>query len=353
MLPDLAGDVVSLGEGGTPLFQAPWASPDSGGLDVWLKNESANPTWCSKDRGNAVSVSIGLALDVPGLVAISTGNHGASMAAYCGRTSLPAIALLSPHSDVIHRTMVTAYGGVVVVSERREALLRHLVARCGWFPVTSLATAAGANPFGVEAYKTIAYEIFEDLGGSPDAILTPVASGDLIYGIYKGFRELQTLGMVESLPRMIACQAAGAAALAAAVHRGAGEVPVLSHTETVASSIGDATSGSHALEAITGSHGAVLVLTDDQIITAQRGLAARGLLVEPASAAPVAALRAGVEADSFERGARVVCVLTGAGVKWSAQVTALAPASVMVEPSTEALTALAMQLAPNAAHSRG
>jgi threonine synthase len=351
-LPPAGDEPVTLGEGGTPCVAAPWAVPHGSGTDVWLKNETLNPTWCSKDRGNAVSVSLGRALEAPGLVAISTGNHGASMAAYAGRAGIPAIALLSPHADAVHRAMVTAYGGSVVVSERRDELLRHLVAACGWFPVTDLAASCGPNPFGVEAYKTVAFEIFDDLGGVPDAMLVPVASGDLIYGIFKGFRELLTLGITRSLPKMIACQAAGAAALAQAFRSGAAEIPILAQPETVARSIGDKTSGVHALEAVARSGGDVVVLTDEAIVAAQQRLAGVGFLVEPASAASVAALGAAMESGVLNRDARVVCVLTGAAVKWGAQLAAVAPASALMEPSIEQISALARRLVPNAAYAR-
>src|SRR5712692_2109767 len=142
--------VVTLGEGGTPLVEAKWLG-DFAGVDcIFLKNETANPTWCSKDRGNAVSASVGRMLNVPGMVAVTTGNHGASAAAYCGHASLPAIALMSVESDIIHRGMVAAYGGTAIVSTNLSALLRHLVHDCGWFPVTSMGDLDAPNPFGVE-----------------------------------------------------------------------------------------------------------------------------------------------------------------------------------------------------------
>src|SRR2546429_3125196 len=119
--------VVTLGEGGTPLVEARWLGDFAGVESIFLKNETANPTWCSKDRGNAVTASVGRILNVPGMVAVTTGNHGASAAAYCGHASLPVIALMSVDSDIILRGMVAAYGGIAIVSTNRSALLRHLV----------------------------------------------------------------------------------------------------------------------------------------------------------------------------------------------------------------------------------
>src|SRR5689334_22058891 len=98
-------EVVTLGEGGTPLIEANWLPASDAVGRLFLKNETANPTWCSKDRGNAVSATMGRLLGAPGMVATTTGNHGTSLAAYCGLASIPAIAVMSVHSDVIHRAM--------------------------------------------------------------------------------------------------------------------------------------------------------------------------------------------------------------------------------------------------------
>jgi threonine synthase len=299
---------------------------------VFLKNETANPTWCSKDRGNAVTASVGRMLEVGGVVAVTTGNHGASVAAYCGHASLSSVILMNPQSDIVHRAMVVCYGGVAVITARWEPYLRHLAHEFGWFPATSMGYAVAPNPFGVEAYKTIAFELFEDLDGVPDAVLVPVASGDLLYGIYKGFRELQALGLTRVVPRLIGCQASGAAALAAAFRSGRDDIPVLEHPETIATSIADATSDRHALEALRASGGDVVTVTDEEILAAQRYLSAHGLLVELASAAAAAAASEAARTGILRAGDRVVCVLTGAGTKWSAQLLANAMHGVLLEP---------------------
>jgi len=338
--------MVTLGEGGTPLLDAAWLSRFTGAEKVYLKNETANPTWCSKDRANTVSVSVGRSLGAPGMVAITTGNHGASMVAYSARAGVPAIALCSPRSDCIHRAMISVCGGTAIVCEDPVPILRYLVHDCGWFPVTSLGEPDAPNPFGVEGCKTVAFEIYEDLQGIPDAVLVPAASGDLLYGIYKGFRELAELGFTEGCPRMIGCQAVGAAPLALAVRGHLQEVPVLPNPATVALSVGDATSGKHALEVVTESKGNVLTVSDAEILEAQRCLAANGLLVEAASATTVAALASGVRSGAVGAGERVVCLLTGAGVKWSAQFLSAAMGRVLTEPTLPAVAALIQRKYP-------
>lgn len=350
LLPIAAEDprMVTLGEGGTPLVEAGWLGTFVPVKSIFLKNETANPTWCSKDRGNAVSASMGRMLNAPGMVAVTTGNHGASVAAYCGQASLPAIALMSVESDMIHHGMVAVYGGTAIVSTDRGTLLQHLVHDCGWFPVTSMGDPDAPNPFGVEAYKTIAFEVFEDLGGVPDAVLVPVASGDLLYGVFKGFHELQELGFTEVCPRIIGCQARGAAALASAFHDHLDDVPVLTNPATVATSIGDATSGRPALDAVRASSGDVLAVSDEEILTAQQYLAAHGMLVELASATTVAAAAAGVRTGALRRADRIVCVVTGSGAKWSTQMLSQISTNVLLEPSLATVTTLARKAARTA-----
>jgi threonine synthase len=335
---------VTLGEGGTPLVEAGWINAFASLEAVFLKNETANPTWCSKDRGNAVSVSVGRKFQARGMVAVTTGNHGASAAAYCGHAGVPCIVLMAIESDVIHRAMVAAYGGVGIVSAHREAMLHYLVQECGWFPVTSMGDTDAPNPFGAEAYKTIAYEVFEDLGGMPDAILMPAASGDLLYGVYKGFRELQELGFARTSPRIIGCQADGAAPLARALQDHLNDVPVLSQPKTVAISIGDATGGKAALEAVRASGGDIVTVTDEEILLAQHHLASHGVLVETASASSVAGAAAGHRAGVIRSRDKIVCVVTGSGAKWSTQLLSQTGARVHLEPSQATIRDLVHQL---------
>lgn len=340
--------LVTLGEGDTPLIEAAWLREITS-LDVYFKNETANPTWCSKDRGNPVSVSVGRTFGVPGVVAVTTGNHGASTAAYCARAGLPVIVLCAPFSDVVHRAMIVAYGGTAIVAADREKILRHLVHEHGWYPVTSMADQDAANPFGVEGFKTIAFEIYEELREVPQAVFVPAASGDLLYGIYKGFKELAALGFTSTLPRMIGCQAEGAAPLALALREHLEEMPVLPNPTTVAYSVGDATSGKHALDAVTTSGGDVITLSDAEIIRAQNQLAVKGLLAETASATTLAALLRAAQSDLLRTGDRVVCLLTGTAVKWSTQLISSAMGQVLIEPTLSQVAAI-VQSNPSARH---
>jgi threonine synthase len=239
--------------------------------------------------------------------------------------------------------MIAQIGGTGIVTSDPESYLRRLVREHGWFAMTSMAELGGPNPYGVEANKTIAYELLADLGGIPDVVFVAAASGDLLYGIAKGFRELRDLGLTTRLPRLIGCQAEGAAPLALARRASLAEVPTLPSPTTVAVSIGDATGGYQAVEAVAESGGDFAVVSDHEIVDSQRALARGGLLIETASSATVAGLRQAARAGLVRPGERVALILSGSAVKWSEQLISAAfggSGSILLEPGLESLDAL-------------
>jgi threonine synthase len=176
-----------------------------------------------------------------------------------------------------------------------------------------------SNPYGVEGYKTIAFEIVEQLGRAAAArahVFVPVGGGDSLFGIYKGFCEQVALGVLERLPRMYACQPAGAAPLVAAQASGADEVPHVEIDRSVALSIREADTGRHALRGLRDSAGVAVAVTDSEIMAAAARLGRFGLAVDPASAASVAGALASVRGGSLADEGPVVCVLTASGARW-------------------------------------
>jgi threonine synthase len=289
--------VVTLHEGSTPLVPAPRLS-ERAGTEVWLKLEGANPTGSFKDRGMTCAVSAAVREGAEAVVCASTGNTAASAAAYAARAGLRG-AVIVPEGKIATGKLAQAlmHGAHVVALrgnfDQALALVRELVDR------HPIALVNSVNEFRLEGQKTAAFEVLDDLG-EVDAVCLPVGNAGNVTAYWKGFEE------AGAAPKMLGFQAEGAAPLVR------GE-PV-AEPETVASAIriGNPARWEEAMTAIVGSGGAIEAVTDAEILDAYRLVAStEGVFCEPASAAAVAGLlRYG------PRGARrVVCVLTGHGLK--------------------------------------
>jgi threonine synthase len=297
-LPFAPGDpIVSLDEGSTPLVPAPRVS-ERAGAEVWLKLEGANPTGSFKDRGMTCAVSAAVREGADAVICASTGNTAASAAAYAARAGLRG-AVIVPEGKIATGKLAQALmHGARVIALRGNfdvalALVRELAAR---HPV---ALVNSVNEFRIEGQKTAAFEIIDELG-ELDALCIPVGNAGNITAYWRGFQEMG------NQPRLFGFQAAGAAPLVLG-H------PV-EHPETVASAIriGNPARWEDAMNAVTASHGDIQAVTDAQILDAYRFLAeSEGVFCEPASAASVA----GLLAHGAGGAERVVCVLTGHGLK--------------------------------------
>jgi threonine synthase len=320
-LPFAPGDpVVSLHEGSTPLVLAPRLSARAG-TEVWLKLEGANPTGSFKDRGMTCAVSAAVREGAKAVVCASTGNTAASAAAYAARAGLRG-AVIVPEGKIATGKLAQALmHGARVVALRGNfddalKLVRELSRR---HPISLVNSV---NEFRIEGQKTAAFELAEALDGELDALCIPVGNAGNITAYWRGFRETGLR------PRMLGFQAAGAAPL---VH--GRPVP---HPETVASAIriGNPARWEDAMDAMTSSGGAVRAVTDEQILDAYKLLATEeGVFCEPASAASVAGLLTHGAPDV----GRVVCVLTGHGLKDPQTALAQAGAVIPCEPSIEAI----------------
>jgi threonine synthase len=304
---------VSLGEGRTPLLPL---SCDREGLNVLLKNETANPTWSWKDRPNCVSVSMAVAFGFAATTAISTGNHGCAAAAYSAAAARNCVIFCHPDAPASQLALMTSYGAKVIRGGDQDALLRQLLERCDHYPCTIFCPRAlYANPFGIEGFKTIAFEIYEQMGQSaPDRVFVPTGSGDGIYGVWKGFRELRDLGWIAKAPKMMACQASGADSAFRGFQRKSRHAEILSSTSTIALSIAERITGDHALRAVYESRGSVLTCTDEETIQAQRLLMRHGLALEAASAVALACMK--TVTSEAAAGESWVVIGSGAAIKW-------------------------------------
>jgi threonine synthase len=311
--------VVSLDEGSTPLVRAP-AIGDAAGIEVWLKLEGANPTGSFKDRGMTCAVSDAVRNGAEAVVCASTGNTAASLAAYAARAGIGG-AVIVPEGKIAAGKLAQAlmHGARVIALRGNfdEALeiVRELTKR------HPIALVNSVNPLRIEGQKTAAFEIAEALD-EVDGLCIPVGNAGNITAYWKGFRE------VGQAPRMCGFQAEGAAPLVLG-HR-------VERPETVASAIriGNPARWEDAMAAMTESGGAIEAVSDDEILAAYRMLAAReGVFCEPASAASVAGLL-----KHGARGARrVVCVLTGHGLKDPQTALEQSGSVVPCEPELEAV----------------
>jgi threonine synthase len=319
-LPFADGDpVVTLREGSTPLVRAPRVSEEAG-VEVWLKLEGANPTGSFKERGMTCAVSDAVRSGAEVVICASTGNTAASLAAYAARAGIGG-AVIVPEGKIAAGKLAQAlmHGARVIALRGNfdEALdlVRELTRR------HPIALVNSVNPFRIEGQKTAAFELVEELG-ELDALCIPVGNAGNITAYWRGFRE------AGHAPRMLGFQAAGAAPL---VHGERVEKP-----ETVASAIriGNPARWEDAMAAVTESRGAIEAVTDDEILAAYRLLASReGVFCEPASAASVAGLlRHGAQGAS-----RVVCVLTGHGLKDPQTALEQSGSVVPCQPSLEAV----------------
>jgi threonine synthase len=298
-LPFAPGDpVVSLQEGSTPLVPAPKLS-DRVGAEVFLKIEGANPTGSFKDRGMTCAVSDAVRNGAEAVLCASTGNTAASLAAYSARAGLRG-AVIVPEGKIATGKLAQAlmHGArVIALRGNFDVALKLVREVCDRQPI---ALVNSVNPFRIEGQKTAAFEIHDEIG-SIDALCIPVGNAGNITAYWKGFQE------VGQAPRMLGFQAAGAAPLVLGA-------PV-ADPETIASAIriGNPARWEEAMAAMTTSRGDVRAVTDDEILDAYRFLAAgEGVFCEPASAASVAGL---MKYGAPEGVHRIVCVLTGHGLK--------------------------------------
>jgi threonine synthase len=319
LIPVGADAPVSLGEGATPLVPLERLGRRLGLPRLYAKDESQNPTWSYKDRLCSVAVTHGVGSGAGVICIASTGNHGASTAAYAARAGLPCVIFTLASVPETMKTLMQAYGAAVVACatpEQRWAFMREGVERLGWYPTGGfIVPPIGSNPWGIEGYKTIAYEIAEDLGWTaPGLVIVPSAYSDGLHGIWKGWAELTALGLVKAPPQMVAAEPFGP--LAHALERGLAAPEPVAGGSSVAFSIASRYGTSQGLTALRESRGLGVRITDEGVFEAQRDLARlEGLFVEPSSAAALAALLQLRARRALDPEQAIVLVLTSGGLK--------------------------------------
>jgi threonine synthase len=313
-------NIVSLGEGFTPLLHAPRLGDLLGLSQLYIKDESQQPTQSFKARGMATAVSMAKELGVTKLAAPSAGNAAGALAAYASRAGLEAHIFMprdTPRANVVEceqtGARVTLMDGLITdcgaeVARRKDAE--------GWFDVSTLK-----EPYRVEGKKTLGYEVAEQLNWElPDWIIYPTGGGTGLVGMWKAFAEMEALGWVgEKRPRMVTVQSSGCAPIVRAFETGQRHADEFPNAATVASglrvpkAIGDFL----ILDALRESNGAAIAVSDEELLAAVKEIgSAEGVFAAPEGAACLPALRRLIERGEVKPDERVVLFNTGAGVKY-------------------------------------
>jgi threonine synthase len=302
--------VVTLREGNTPLIPLDSVSERLGrGIRVWAKFDGLNPTGSFKDRGMTMAVSKAKEAGAEVVLCASTGNTSAAAAAYAARAGLRCYVLIPEGYVALGKLAQALVYGAEVLSirgnfDRALAIVREIAER---YPITLVNSV---NPYRLQGQKTGAFEVCDQIGDAPDWLCIPVGNAGNITAYWMGFCEYAQRGRIRQRPRMMGFEASGAAALVN------GRVEPVANPETIATAIriGNPASGVRAVAAVRVSGGAIRAVSDAEILAAYQWLAAHeGIFCEPASAASVAGLLQ--NAAEVPGGARVVCVLTGNGLK--------------------------------------
>ncbi|MEX1187204.1 MAG: threonine synthase [Gemmatimonadaceae bacterium] len=314
------GNIVSLGEGSTPLVPAPRLGAELGCEALYIKDESGNPTQSFKARGMAVAVSRAKELGVSKLAAPSAGNAGGALAAYAARANIEAYLFMprdTPRANVIETTFTGAHVRLVegLITDCGAEVARGKEAE-GWFDVSTLK-----EPYRVEGKKTLGYELAEQLGWIlPDVIVYPTGGGTGLIGMWKAFAEMEELGWIgPERPRMISVQAEGCAPIVRAFESGARFADEFPNAATIASglrvpkAIGDFL----ILDALRESGGAAVAVSDAELIQGARDIARlEGIFACPEGGACVPAVRSLLASGAIKSADRVVIFNTAAGVKY-------------------------------------
>ncbi|WP_432825591.1 threonine synthase [Dactylosporangium sp. CA-092794] len=319
VLPIDESSIVTLGEGATPLLAAPRLGAKLGIPRLYLKDESRNATGSFKDRLAAAAVSAARQLGRRVVVGSSSGNAGAAVAAMAARAGLPCVMFTTQKFPLAMKTQMAIYGTYLLAAptvQDRWSLMEAGVDELGWFPVTVYGSPFfGSNCYGIEGYKTIGYEIVDQLGVAPDHVVFPVGAGDAFSGAFKAMAEYQRAGVIDRVPVMHAAEVYGP--LEQALAGGADVVEAVDvPAPTVAVSVGSNLSTFQALDVLRRTGGSARTASNEEMLRAQRDLGAlEGIWVETSSALSVAALPHLVAAGAVDPESVVVAVLTSDGLK--------------------------------------
>ncbi|APD13348.1 pyridoxal-phosphate dependent enzyme [Pandoraea pulmonicola] len=282
-------DFPSLNEGGTPTVDLPALAVSFGLRKLVVKRESANPTGSHKDRMTPLALARAIEIGMNGVVCVSSGNAAISLAAYAAAAAVPCRVLVTASIPDGYRTLLERMGAEIIVCrthlDRWTAMSEMVVS--GWFPITNyVLPAVGSNPYGVQGYKTIAYELFQQ-EGQIDAVVVPCARGDLIWGIGEGFKDLKRAGLLKSVPSLHAVEPFPRLSKVLSGHAKSTD---LFPGQTPQFSIAGDTTTDQAVRAVVESCGSAVCVNDTAAIAAQAEAARHGLDLELSAASALGAV---------------------------------------------------------------
>jgi threonine synthase len=338
LLPVADAAPVDLGGGWTPLVRADRLAAELGLGELWLKDDTANPTGSFKDRVVSVALTKARQLGFKVAACASTGNLASSVAAHAARAGMSSVVLIPRDLETAKVTMAAVYGGTVVAVDGSYDDVNRLCAELASEHPTWAFVNVNVRAYYAEGSKTLAFEVAEQLGWrAPDHVVVPVASGSQLTKVAKGFAELGRVGLLPDPPevRVSGAQAAGCAPVADAFERGADDVrPVRPSTIAKSLSIGNPADGWYALQAARRSGGVVAAVSDEEILDAI-GLLARteGIFAETAGGVTVATLAKLASEGVVRADECVVAIVSGHGLKTVEALAGVAGPTATIAPT--------------------
>ena len=336
--------------GGTPLYPAPRLGELTGVPSLYLKDDTLNPSDSFKDRASAVAIARALDIGASVISVASTGNAGSSLACLAAATGLSAVIFVPASAPVAKLTQMLAFGARVLAVrgsyDDAFDLCQAASDEFGWFNRSN-----GYNPYTREGKKTCAYEIWQDLGGrAPDRVVVPTGDGNILSAIWKGWCDLQAVGLIDHLPKIDCAQSEASAAISETVRRirtssnPAVDWSTVEVQEVKAYTIADSISvdlprdGLAAVKAVIQSGGEAVTVPDRETLEAIPEMASTtGVFPEPAAATPWAAVKRMAREHQITKDELLVCIVTGSGLKDVTNARAAAGEPQLIEPSLEAV----------------
>jgi len=312
-------NIISLHEGFTPLLKAEKLGKELGVYNLYLKDETRNPTFSFKDRGSAVGVSVAKEFDFNAVICASTGNMAASLSAYAAKAGINALILIPGGVSEEKIAQISIYEPMIFEVGRPYPELYRMVFRI--IEKYDIVPIHSDSPLRIEGQKTIAFEILEQLDWKvPDWIIVPTSSGGNLSAIWKGFVEFHTLELIDELPKIIAVQSDGCAPIVKAFKEKKESVEPWGEPKTIAHSISNPNpalaSGNRVLRILRECGGYAEAVSDKKILDAIRLISSKeGIFAEPASATSVAVIDTLLNENVIDRTDYIVSILTGSGLK--------------------------------------